>query len=328
MPICKIAFRTILRYGLSALVFLSMGLFFLFPTSMGYSQIQGERNQPYEIQATVSGAAQLEKYLEVESVEAVSPVISFNTKLTDVGFSLDSPVKAVSTDILHLKFMEGNLFPNQSNMPFLLLNSYAAKHFINESKQLSSVQVNDSVTMELNGTTVNAIICGIFEDAAESPQVYMSYYEAAKCFPKTETVNLLFLLTGKGTADQAAKDLTRQRVNVSLDENAIVRWELLKQQVMLYLITALGFLSCSIILMKNQLNREVSEQRPERQRLLLSGLMEKHLQCILRLRMIFAYVVCLGIAVITAWIFGMLGITSIAISVAVLWLHYLLVITI
>ena len=323
-PICKIAFKTILRYGWAAIIFLTLGLYFLFPACKSWEEIQAERKQPYELQAAVTGTAQLEKYMEVENIKAVSPVISFNTKMTDVNFTLSSPVKAVSADYLQLDLKEGNIFHDQSNMPFLVLNRYASEHFVDENKKESIVQVNDSVTINLNGTEEKAIICGIFDDNLESPVIYMSYYEAAKNFPKEETVNLLVLLTGKGAAEQVVKELGRMRVNVSLDENAIVRWELLQQQAAQYFITALGFLSCSIVLMHNQLKREVRDQGPERQRLLMSGLPMGQLGWILKLRLLFSYGICLCAAVLAAWLFDLLSLTA-AIAEAVLLLLHCLV---
>lgn len=322
-PICKIAFKTILRYGWAAIIFLTLGLFFLFPAYKSWEEIQMERKQPYELQATVTGTAQLEKYMEVENLKAVSPVISFNTKLTDVNFTLSSPVKAVSADYLKLDLKEGSMFHDQSNMPFLVLNRYASEHFVDENKKESTVHLSNIVTINLNGTEEKAIICGIFEDDLESPMIYMSYYEAAKSFPKEEIVNLLFLLTGKGAAEQAVKDLGRLKVSVSLDENAIVRWELLQQQAVQYFITALGFLSCSMVLMHSQLKREISGLRPEGQRLVLSGLTMDQLRWIPKLRLLLSYGICLCAAVLVAWLFDLLSITAVIAEAVLLLLHYL-----
>lgn len=324
-PICKIAFKTIHRYGWAALIFLTLGLYFLFPASNSFERIQEERKQPYELQATITGTAQLEKYMEIENIKVASPVITFQTTLTNGNFTLSSPVKAVSADYLQMELKEGSMFHNQANMPFLILNSYAAKHFVDEDEKEASVQVNDSILISLNGTEEKAIICGIFEDNLETPIVYMSYYEAAKYFPKGETVDLLFLLTGKGAAEKAVQDLGRQRVNVTLDQNAIVRWELLQQQAVQYLITAMGFLSCSIVLIRRQHQYEQEYLLPERQQLSLSGLTGQQINNFRHLRILFTYVSCLVIAFLIAWVSGKLVLAAgIAVVVAVI-LHYLLV---
>lgn len=323
--ICKIALKTIPRYGCAALIFLTLGLYFLFPASNSFEQIQEERQQPYELQATIAGTVQLGKYMEIENIKAASPVITFQTTLTNGNFTLTSPVKAVSADYLQMALKEGSLFHNQANMPFLVLNSYAAKHFVDEDKKESSVQVNDSVLISLNETEEKAIICGIFEDDLETPIIYMSYYEAAKYFPKGETVELLFLLTGKGVLEKVVQALERQRVNVMLDQSSIVRWELLQQQAVQYLITSLGFISCSIVLMKKQHQYEQECCASEWQRLSLSGLTSYQIKKIRHLRILFTYASCLVVAFLIAWVSGKLVRTAgIAIAVAVI-LHYLLV---
>lgn len=318
-PICKIAFKTILRYGWAALIFLTLGLYFLFPASNSFEQIQEERKQPYELQATITGTAQLEKYMEIENIKVASPVITFQTTLTNGNFTLSSPVKAVSTDYLQMELIEGSMFHNQANMPFLILNSYAAKHFADEDEKEVSVQVNDSILISLNGTEEKAIICGIFEDDLETPIVYMSYYEAAKYFPKGETVDLLFLLTGKGAAEKAVQDLGRQRVNVTLDQNAIVRWELLQQQAVQYLITAMGFLACTVVLMKR---RESDRLISEFQRLLLSGITGSQLKQIFNLRIIFTYGCCATTALLIALLSGLCSLTACISLPVILLLHY------
>lgn len=324
-PICKIAFKTILRYGWAAIIFLTLGLYFLFPACKSWEEIQKERKQPYELQGMVAGTAQLEKYMEVENIQAVSPVISFQATLSDGSFSLSTPVNAVSAGYVRLELKEGNLFHDQSNMPFVILNSYAAKHFVDEDKKESVVHINDSVMISLNNSEEKAVICGIFEDDTESPIAYMSYYEAAKYFPKEETVNLLFLLTGKGAAEKAVKDLNRQSVDVALDENAIVRWKLLQQQAAQYLILALGFLVCSIVLMHQRNRLEEGQFTFEYQRLLLSGLTSRGIRKTRQFRIWFTYGFCLAAASLTAWILGKLVPTAgLAVIFSVL-LHYLFV---
>lgn len=323
-PICKIALKTIPRYGCAALVFLTLGLYFLFPASNRFEQIQEERRQPYELQATVTGTAQLGKYMEIKNIKVASPVISFQTTLTNGNYTLTSPIKAVSADYLQMELKEGNLFHNQANMPFLILNCYAAKHFVDEDKKESSVQVNDSVLISLNKTEEKAIICGIFEDGLETPIIYMSYYEAAKYFPKGETVDLLFLLTGKGAVEKAVQDLERQRVTVTLDQNSIVRWELLQQQAAQYFITALGFLGCSIVLMRKLHQYEQECFVSERQRLSLSGLTSRQIETIWQLRILFTYISCLAAAFLIALISGNLAPTAGLVIATAVILHYFL----
>ena len=80
--ICKIAFYTVGRYGKATLLMLCVGFLFLITTANSYGVLWQELDTPYVLPGTVTGQADLEKYLEVPSVEAVTPVLSFETKLT------------------------------------------------------------------------------------------------------------------------------------------------------------------------------------------------------------------------------------------------------
>lgn len=121
--------------------------------------------------------------------------------------------------------------------------------------------------------------------------------------------------------------LNQTKVNVSLDENAIVRWKLLPQQAVQYFITALGFLSCYIVLMHNQLKSEINDQRPEWQRLLLSGLTRGQLRFILKLFLHFSYGICSCGAVFTEWLLIPLSITAVVTEAVVLLLNYAVMLT-
>lgn len=178
--ICKIAFHTVGRYGKAALLMLCVGFLFLITTATSYGVLRQELDTPYVLTGTVTGQADLEKYLEVPSVEAVTPVLSFESKLTSKDTALSGTVTAVLADYLELSFTQGGVFPDESNMPFLLLNQYAAQHFLDENKKEVTLAVNDTVSMTIGEEEQTAILCGVFEDGLEQPVAYMSYTLAAR----------------------------------------------------------------------------------------------------------------------------------------------------
>ena len=70
--ICKIAWKTVGRYGKMPLVMLFLGFFFLITTANSYAQLYEELSQPYILSGTVTGQADLARYGEVEAVDAVT----------------------------------------------------------------------------------------------------------------------------------------------------------------------------------------------------------------------------------------------------------------
>ena len=300
--ICKIGFRTAGRYGKATLLMLCVGFLFLITTANSYGVLRQELNAPYTLTGTVTGQADLEKYLEIPSLEAVTPVLSFESKLTAKGASMSGTVTAVLANYLELSFAYGNPFPNDSNMPFLVLNQYAAQNFFDENKKKSTLSINDTLSMTIEGEEETAIVCGIFEDGLEQPVIYMSYSLAARRLSKGESINLLLRLGKTENLEDGAKALKKLGVSVSYDEALPERWKLTKQQIYQTFLSALVLLVCAAAQMAAQHRRELQEAMPERQALALSGFEERQLWRIFPLRTFLAELFCFLTATVVAGI--------------------------
>ncbi len=283
---------------------LCVGFLFLITTANSYGVLQQELDTPYVLPGTVTGQADLEKYLEVPSVEAVTPVLSFESKLTSKDAALSGTVTAVLADYLELSFAQGGAFPNDSNMSFVVLNEYASKNFLTESKSKVTLTVNDTLTMTIGGEEQSAILCGIFEDGLERPVIYMSYPLAARIIPKGDSIDLLFRLGKTEDLESGAKALRKLGVSVSYEESLPGRWRLTKQQIYQTFLSALVLLICAAVQMTGQHKREETEARPECQSLALSGLEKRQLRWIFPLRTFFANLYSLLVAIAVAGIMG------------------------
>lgn len=302
--ICKIAFHTVGRYGKATLLMLCVGFLFLITTANSYGVLRQELDTPYVLPGTVTGQADLEKYMEVSSVEAATPVLSFESKLTAKDAALSGTVTAVLADYLDLSISQGSPFPNDTNMPFVVLNEYASKNFLAESKSKVTLAVNDTLTMTIGEEEQSAILCGIFEDGLEQPVIYMSYPLAARIIPKGDGIDLLFRLGKTEDLESGAKLLKKLGVSVSYDEALPERWKLTKQQIYQAFLSATVLLICSAVQMTGQHKREQTEVRSERQALALSGLEERQLRWIFPLRTFFADLCSFWVAIAVAGIMG------------------------
>lgn len=302
--IFKVAFRTTGRYGKATLLMLCVGFLFLITTANSYGVLRHELDTPCVLPGTVTGQADLEKYLEVPSVEAVTPVLSFESKLTSKDAALSGTVTAVLADYLDLSFNQGGPFLNDTNMPFLVLNEYAAEHFLTESKSEVTLAVNDTVGMTIGEEEQAAILCGIFEDGLEQPVIYMSYTLAARVLPKGESINLLLRLGKTEDLESGAKALKKLGISVSYDEALPERWRLTKQQIYQTFLSAVVLLICATAQMMGQHRREQTEAQSEWQALTLSGLEARQLWWIFPLRIFFADLFFLLLAIAVAGIMG------------------------
>ncbi len=259
-------------------------------------QVSSEKSEPYELMAVASDREiYLDRILAIEGVDRASPVIRLDAAMEH---GKDSPyscqVRAVYSSYLNLNFTEGNCFSDNSNMPFLILNTAAAE------------DLTATVNAEILVNGHKSVICGIFDDGSEVPSAYMSYETASRFFPQTGQTELLIALRGKGYGSEVAQELQKQGLRAAFDENLHLRWELQTQQGWLFLLTAAGFLTCAGILIAVNRRRELETQYGETSDLLLAGLLPQEVRWIFPLRITFAVLLNLALVSIIAWVVAIL----------------------
>lgn len=296
----KVAFRTVGRYGKISFLMLFIGFLFVLTTANAYSQLYKELSSPYVLSGSVSGQAELDKYYEISSLDAVTPVLSVTSTLSKQESSLSGTITAVTSEYLDIAFFQGGAFPDESNMPFLVLNRYAAEHFTTQDDTVTAVEVNDTVVMKIQDQEVSAIICGIFEDELEQPVVYMSYTVVSRMLPKEENIDLLFRLKRTDDLEEAAKELDKLHISVTYDRSLPERWKLTKQQIYQTFLSALVLLLCSAIQMAGQNKRELQEALPQLQALCLCGMSLSQIRLLYPIRTVFAELLCILAAIALA----------------------------
>lgn len=289
---------------MAALILLCMGLYFLFPACQTFQQIQTEKNTPYELTATTENSnIDLNTLMQIEGVERISPVVNLNATLSLNEYKLDCEIKAVYSSFLNLNLTQGTMYPDSSNMPFLVLNKAAAKAFTHEY-QTTTVTPENTVMMNANGTERKAIICGIFNDGSETPTIYMSYDAAQKEYGTTGQTELLFLLNNMGSAENVVSALHRQNIYASFDPNLTLAWELLQKQCWQTVLLSISLLACATVLIWEKRLTEITKARSEITMLLLSGMTADAACSIYPLRISLTGLLCVFVAIFIALIVG------------------------
>lgn len=296
---------------MAALILLCMGLYFLFPACQTFQQIQAEKSTPYELTAaTDSSNIDLNTLMQIEGVERISPVVNLNATLSLNAYKLDCEIRAVYSSFLSHKFTQGTMYPDSSNMPYLILNKAAAKAFTHEYQTIT-VKPEDTVILTANGTERKAIICGIFDDGSETPTVYMSYDAAQKEYGTSGQTELLFLLNNMGSAENVAAVLQRQNIYASFDSNLTLAWELLQKQCWQTALLSIGLLACAAALIREKRLAEISNSQSETAMLLLSGMTANAVGNIYVLRILLAEMASILTATLLSLIMGIFSLTAI-----------------
>lgn len=313
--ICKIALKTIPRCGIAALILLCLGMYFLFPASQTFQQIQTEKNTPYELTATTdSSSIDLNTLLQIEGVKRISPVLKLNSSLSMNGFELDCEIKAVYGSFLSLDFLKGTIYPDSSNMPYLILNKAAAKSFSQEHQTIT-VSPEDTVMMNANGADRKAIVCGIFDDGSEVPTVYMSYDVAQKEYGHNGQTELLFLLENKGAAENVVSALQRSNIHASFDPNLTLAWDLLQTQCWQTVMLSIGLLACAVSLIREKRAAETAKTQSETAMLLLAGMTADAVDHVFPLRITWTCTVCILAAALISVIMGTFSLIAVGIGI-------------
>ena len=283
-----------------------MGLYFLFPACKTFQQIQTEKNTPYELTATTDNSSiDLNTLMQIEGVERISPVLNLNASLSLEEYKLDCKIKAVYGSFFSLNFIQGTIYPDSSNMPYLILNKAAAKAFSHEN-QTVTVSPEDTVMMNANGTERKAIICGIFDDESETPAVYMSYDVAQKEYGTSGQTELVFLLNNMGSAENVVSALQRKNIYASFDPNLTLAWKLLQTQCWQTVMLSIGLLACATALIREKRIAEIVQNRSETEMLRLAGMTKDSVESIYPLRIVLAGIACTLAAVLMELLVGAL----------------------
>lgn len=294
---------------------LCMGLYFLFPACQTSQQIQAEKNTPYELTATTdSSNIDLNTLMQIEGVERISPVVNLNATLSLNEYKLDCEIRAVYSSFLSLKFTQGTMYPDSSNMPFLILNKAAAKAFSHEYQTIT-VTPEQTVMMNTNGAEWKAIICGIFDDGSETPSVYMSYDAAQKEYATSGQTELVFLISNMGSAEDVVSALQRQNIYASFDPNLTLAWELLQKQCWQTALLSIGLLACAAVLIREKRKIEIARYRSKTAMLLLSGMTADSVESIYPLRIVIAESLAMIITTLGAVLLGKFSFPGIGLSV-------------
>lgn len=319
--ICKIALKTVPRCGIAALILLCLGFYFLFPACQPLQQIQIEKNTPFELTATTdSGSIDLSTLMQIDGVEKISPILNLGASLSLNDYTLDCEIRAVYSSFLDLRFTEGTIYPENSNMPYLILNEAAAESLSN------SLAVEDTVQMTVNSVERKAVVCGIFIDNSETPVVYMNYDTAIKAYDRMENPELIFELTDVGSAGDVVSALQRKGIYADFDSTFSLSWKILQSQCGQSVFLCVALLACAAVLIRNKQQTETKERKSERLVLFLSGMTDAEAKMIFPSRLILTETICLSIAIAIAALAGKFSLLGIMMGLYFSCIHWFIIV--
>ena len=279
----KLAFLSIPRLGLLSLVLLTFGIYMIFPCVSTFFQVHRETSVPYDLSVTAD-PRDMERLSEIEGVTKITPVCRIPAQLKTDTASQSIEVLGVFSSFLPKDFLEGGPFQDDTHTPFLVMNEAAAKSFRTEQGNATSITLNTRLTLNDR----EALIAGILQNGSKQPICYMSYDTARRGQAQAEHQEFLLTLEHKGDAPEILEQLGS--ASASLDENRSLRWQLLQNQALQSLLTAVLSITCFLVLLRKQCPDVDCTQ------LLSCGFTEREVQRIRQLRLGFAILICAAVS--------------------------------
>ena len=284
--IFKLAIRTIPRMGLATILFLFLGIYLIFPTARLYVDMKQGDAVPCELLISTDGAFDEAKLWELRGVQSVTPILRFNATLSTKEASCTLTVEAVRSGALKQDQISGSVFPEESNMPYLVLNTAAVKAFRDEAgRKTDSLDLDGSFVLSAD-RELPAKVCGVCEDGKAEPMAYMSYTTAHALFGTSgqQGVSLRLTLDNAGSEPAVVSKLQELGFAAEVDETRAIQWAAYQERLKSSVLLCLGILSSAAVLLCQSWKLEMVQYAESYQALELSGLRKAHIRWLFFLR--------------------------------------------
>ena len=144
--IIKVAFHTLGRAGISTALFFLLGLYLLFPSAASFLALRKDKKDAFEITAVAAETVDLGELADIKGVKRLSPVIKFKCKISYGDYVSESEIEGILGSYLDSEDVFGAIFPDGSNMPYLIINEKASETFKNaDGRSAQNIAVNDKL---------------------------------------------------------------------------------------------------------------------------------------------------------------------------------------
>lgn len=305
--IIKLAIRTIPRMGLATILFLFLGIYLIFPTARLYVDMKQGDTVPCELVVSTDGAFDEAKLWELQGVQSVTPILRINATLSTKEASCTLTVEAVRSGALKQDQISGSVFPEESNMPYLVLNTAAVKAFRDEAgRKTDSLDLDGSFVL-LADRELPAKVCGVCEDGKAEPMAYMSYTTAHALFDTSgqQGVTLRFTLDNAGSEPSVVSKLQEFGFMAEADETRAIQWNALQEQLKSSVLLCLGILTSAAVLLRQGWKLEMVQYAESYQALKYAGFPQKGIRKAVTIRTVFLILILsLLVSLISAIVCG------------------------
>lgn len=130
-----LAIKTFKRLGALAIISAVFGSLLLMLGGNALVGITREKSKPFELQATGEDVYErLEQIGMIKNVVAFTPAIELNGEISTGEYRLNTEIVGINSIYLNEDIEKGDMFPDSSAMPYIVLNDKATESFMNKNQ--------------------------------------------------------------------------------------------------------------------------------------------------------------------------------------------------
>lgn len=246
--------------------------------------VQEEKAQPYELVLSAQGSVAFTESVvadirKIPDVKAATSILQVPVTVQTGKYAAQLTLTGVDAGYLDSVYAQGSVFPDNSVMPYILLNEAACKQFAEEGKtagedtdtpDIAWLNAGYSLASGEEGRGITSKVCGILSDGGEKdaePAAYISLSAAKELLRNsgqpTDAKAAWVRITNIGRADAVSKQIAALGLDITnSNEQKQAEWDTETKEMVYLLVISVFFLLCSVSLLAA--HKEITKQKQKK----------------------------------------------------------------
>ena len=259
--------------------------------------VQEEKNRPYEAIISAEGTENLSDDVAAEiaaipDVTAATPVLQLPVRISAGVYTAELTLTGINPDYMEGTFLQGGFFPENTAMPYIVLNEAACKQFLNDEgtsdDNTPGIEWLDERFSVQTGEGIKAVtskVCGILSGDEEAeqeqePAAYIGLASAKELLREsgqsTAYTAINVRVKNISYADSVSKAITALGLTVpNSTEELPAGWDMALKEMAYLIVTGIFCLLCASVLILAWRKISLMKQRAAYRTLKWIGMREK-----------------------------------------------------
>lgn len=265
----KLAWRGLKLIAFPAILFLTAAACLGTTAFKKYNAMHREQQKSCNLIVSSSkmDSSDASKIRSITGVKNTTLIYEINTSISLSGYQAELTLKGIESSFLSEDFSIGGIFPDQTVMPYIIINEAAQKTFFDTDTNTitdEAIQnldwMNAMVILRMGEKEIIAKICGILKNQEETstPEAYISIPSAKSLLQESgqtpEATTLWIQIENAGLQGKLQNQLQLMGFTAeNADTGLIQKWNQTQLEIKYLLLAALISLSAFLLLLREKI---------------------------------------------------------------------------